>query len=60
MIFTVDTERETLTIDGVAISLALLAMLAQPDPDKHYSLVRHGTMVTAKVHHGCIQSEDKP
>ena len=41
-----DSTDETITVDGVKISLFLLRALANPDPKRLYRLVREGDVVT--------------
>jgi len=41
----IDTERQAITIDGVAISLELLATLVNPDKHCFYSFERRGNLV---------------
>ena len=47
----VDFEQRTLTLDGVAMSLEVLAALINPDQAKYYHFVRKGDVVTIEQFH---------
>ncbi len=47
----VDFDRRTLTLDGVALSLEVLATLINPDQAKYYHFVREGDIVTVEQFH---------
>lgn len=44
-----DGEDNTITVDGVRMSLELLRLLANPDAKRFYSLVRKGDVVTVQA-----------
>lgn len=44
-----DAQAQTITVDGVAISLDLLKALANPKPERVFRLTRAGDVVTAET-----------
>lgn len=45
----IDSQRQTITVDGVVISLELLRCFANPDPAKLYQFVRKDDCVTVQT-----------
>ena len=44
-----DSERQSVNVDGVEISLVLLHALANPDASRFYKLVRTGNIVNVEA-----------
>ena len=55
-----DGELELITIDGVKMSLAVLASFAHPDPTKLYRMKRENDVVTVEVLSSELAAQPQP
>jgi hypothetical protein len=46
MLVEFDSDRDTITVDGLIISLAVLRHFVHPEPDSFYQFVREGEITT--------------